>query len=476
VDLSDVVYGPGTYHLTLHYSLPDLVTKSGKSGLVLKLPLLSGFSYRVENLNFSIQLPGKPESRPAFTSVCYAGAIDSYVDFTIDGSVISGQFTRVLLEEDTLTMNLSVTDSMFPQNIVKRWSVGYDDLLQFGLLLLAVVYWFVFLRCKFPKHVRRVQAPDGITAGELGCCISGQGVDFPLMVLSWAQMGYLTIEIDRHQRILLHKRMDMGNERGNHEMRWFKTLFGRRLTVDGASEHFARLSRKAGKTVLGSNHYFKKNTGNPLIFRSLAAGIGAVAGYSLVMAFAPDTVWQVVLGIALIPLCTVLSWLIQNGARGITLRHRFSLFLSVGCCVIWLILGIWSGEIITALFVILTQILTGLAAIHGGRRTEGGLQSRNEILGLRRYIKSIPTAELARITENNPDYFFVNLPNAIALGVDGAFARHFPNEKLAECPYLRTSDDAPLTPKQWTEKMIFAIKGMEEGQRRMQWQKLMGRR
>lgn len=476
VDLSGVVYGPGTYSLTLHYSLPDLVAESGKNGLMLELPLLSGFSYPIEHLEFSVILPGKPEHRPTFTSTYHSDTMDSFADFTIQDQVISGHFTQRMKDHETLTMKLQVSSAMFPQNIVKRWSLSYDDLLQYGLLLLAVVYWIVFLRCKFPRRVRRVQAPDGVTAGELGCCLSGQGVDFSMMVLSWARMGYLTIEIDRHERVLLHKLMDMGNERSNLEMRWFKTLFGRRNTVDAASEHVARLSRKAGRTVLGSGYYFKKNSGNPLIFRCLTAAIGAVSGYSLTVAFASDTVWQVVLGILLIPLGGVLSWLMQNGMRGISLRHRLDLGLSIGCCVLWLILGIWAGEAGVAALVIVIQLVAGIATVHGGRRTEGGLQSRNEILGLRRYLKTASAKELARLTENNPEYFFDLLPDAIALGVDHAFARQFGNEKLPACPYLRITGETSMTARQWNVKVRKTVQVMEEGKQKLKWQKLFNRR
>ena len=222
-------------------------------------------------------------------------------------------------------MTMEVTETLFPQNIAKQWSLSYDDLIQYGLLILAFLYWLIFLRCGFTRRTHWVQAPDGITAGELGCCLSGVGVDFPMMVLSWAQMGYLTIEFGRNRHIFLQKTMDMGNERSEFEVRTFKTLFGKRSRVDGSSEHFARLGRKAGKSVPGFRHYFKKGTGNPLIFRGIAAGIGAVAGYSLAVAFASDTLWQVLLAILLVPLGAALAWLIQEGAKGVRLRHRLDL-------------------------------------------------------------------------------------------------------------------------------------------------------
>ncbi len=476
VDLSDEVHGAGNYTLTLHYSLPDLVTRQEKNSLVLTLPLLSGFAYPIDGMEFSITLPGQPEEVPSFTSTYHPESMDSYMEYTQDGPVISGYFLQGLKDHETLTMTMPVTAAMFPQNIAKQWSLSYDDLLQYGLLILALAYWMIFLRCGFSHRARRVQAPDGITAGELGGCLSGLGVDFPMMVLSWARMGYLTMELGRNGRVILHKIMDMGNERSEFEVRTFKTLFGKRSRVDGSSEHFARLGRKAGKTIPGFRHYFKKSSGNPMIFRGIAAGIGAVAGYSLAVAFATDTLWQVLLAILLVPLGAALSWLIQEGARGVRLRHRLDLLIGLGSCGLWLLLGSWSNEWAVAIFVIFSQALAGIAATHGGRRTEAGLQARSEILGLRRYLCTVTPAELARILENNPDYYFTMAPDAMALGVDGAFARQFGNREMPVCPYLQVGGKQDLTARQWNDHLRQVVRILDERQRKLFWEKIFGRK
>lgn len=475
VDLSAVVYGPGSYSITLHYSLPDMVREE-KTGLVLTLPLLSGFSYPIDGMDFSITLPGAIEEVPTFTSTYHPESLEAYLEYTVDGSVISGHFVQGLKDHETLKMTLPVTSKMFPQGIAKRWSLSYDDLLQYGLLILAVVYWAIFLRCGFPRRQRRVQAPDGVTAGELGCCLGGLGVDFSTMVLSWAQMGYLVIETDRHRRVWLRKTMDMGNERSEFEVRSFKTLFGKRDRVDGSSEQFARLSRKASKTIPGASHYFKRSSGNPLIFRCLAAGIGAVAGYSLAIAFASDTVWQVLLAILLVPFGAVTSWMIQSGVQGVQLRYRMELFVGIGCCLLWMILGNWAGEGAVAILVIVSQVLAGIAALHGGRRTEEGMQVRNEVLGLRGYLSSVSPADVAHILENNPDYYFAMAPYAIALGVDKTFAKQFGKQSLGACPYLDINGGATLTARQWNERLRMVVHVLDERRRKLIWQKIFGRR
>ena len=473
VDLSGAVYGPGSHSLTLHYSLPDLITAE-ESGLVLNLPLLSGFAYPIEGMDFSITLPGETTEIPTFSSL-YHPSMDTQLAYTIDGPVISGYFLEGLKDHETLTMKLPVSGDLFPQPIVKQWSLSDDDVARYALTILAAVYWLIFLRCKFPRGLRRVQAPGGITAGELGCCLIGQGVDFSMMVLSWAQMGYLSIQLDRHGKVLLHKRMDMGNERSDFEVRAFKTLFGSRKTVNGSGDHYTRLGRKAARTIPGAWQYFKKRTGNPLIFRCLAAGIGVFAGISLASAFASDTAWRVIFSLLLVPSGAVLCWLIQSGARELQLRHKYDLLLALGCSLVWMLLGALAGESNVTMYVIVSQIIAGLASAHGGRRTEAGLQARNEILGLRRYLKTISPTELDRILQNNPDYYFTMAPYAMALGVDNAFARHFGEAKLSPCPYLLVDGNPSWTARQWNARLRQMLRTLDERQYKMALQSILGK-
>ena len=476
VDLADEIHGAGNYTLTLHYTLPDLVESGEKTGLVLTLPLLSGFSYPIDKLEFSVTLPGETKEIPTFTSTYHPESVESFLEYSVDGPVISGSSLQGIKDHDTLTMTLLVDEALFPQDIAKRWSVSYDDLLQYVLLFVALLYWILFLRCGFVRRSRWVQPPDGITAGEMGCCIGGLGVDMSMLVLSWAQMGYLTMEMNRGKRVRLHKTMDMGNERSNFEVRCFNALFGKRSVVDGSSVHFARLGNKVKKTVPGSGHYMHKHSGNPLIFRGIIALIGAIAGYSLAIAFASDTVWQVLLCILLIPLGAVTSWLIQDGACGIRLRYRLELLIGIGCILLWLLLGAWSGELTVAFFVIFSQLLGGFGAIHGGRRTESGLQVREEALGLRRYLRSVSQAELAQILEQNPDYYFTMIPYAMAMGVDNPFARQFGQIKLGTCPYLHVNERSEMTARQWNELLRQAVRILDERQRKLPWEKLLRRR
>lgn len=463
VELSGLIYGPGVYSFTLNYALGDRVTGS-KNGLVLTLPLLSGFGYPIDRMEFSITFPGTPTETPTFSSTYHPESVENFMEYSIDRQVLTGYFIQGLKDHETLTMKLAVDDEMFPQPMVKRWSLSTEDMAMYGLIFLAGLYWLVFLRCKPPRRLRRTQAPNGLTAGEMGCGLIGQGVDLNTTVISWAYMGYLSIQIDRNRRVLLRKRMDMGNERSEFEVRCFRTLFGGRKTVDGSGEHYGRLGRKAAKIIPGIRNYYRKGWGSPMVFRFLAAGIGVFAGISLATAFATDTVWRVLLGVLLGAFGGIVAWMIQLGVRCIHLRRKRDLLIALVLSFVWLIISNWAGEIIVAILVFVTQVFAGLAGAYGGRRTPEGMQTMGEILGLRQYLKTLSMGEARSILQNNPDYFFAMIPYALALGVDRAFARQFGDMKLPACPYISGGRDSGMTARQWNDLLRSVLQVLDERQ------------
>ena len=475
VDLKNAVAGAGTYTLTLRYSLPDAVTADAKNKLTLTIALLSGFAYPVDRLDFSITLPGAPEAQPVFTSIYYQQTVDSVMDCTIDGAVISGSFTQRLQDHETLTMTLSVTESMFPQSMSKRWSMDTVDLVMIAIGVLTVLYWIAAMRCRPPRRLRRATPPEGITAGELVCHLMGQGADLTMMVVSWAQMGYILIQPDDNGRVLLHKRMDMGNERSDFENRYFRSLFGRRQLVDGTGYHYAQLCRKSKRSIPGRQLNFLPASGNPLLLRILAAFIGTLSGISLAQAYASDTGWRIALSILLGIAGSVISWLIQSGAMSLHRRDKLPLWIGLGGCALWYMLSHPVGEWNVAISVILAQILAGLAAAYSGRRTETGMQTMAHILGLRRYLKTVSKEDLKRILAANPSYYYDIAPYALALDADRALARQMGSKPLPECTYLTTGMDGHMTAREWNQLLRDTVQSLDALQKRLPLERLTGK-
>ena len=475
VDLSSHVSGIGTNTLVIRYSLPDAVTADAKGNLTLTLQLLSGFAYPVEQMSFTVTLPGNVEGRPVFVSTYYQEAAETVMDVQISDAVISGTFRVRLQDHESLTMTLPVTETMFHQSMAKKWSLDTVDLLMAGVALLAIAYWLITMRTTLPRKLRRATAPEGITAGEVGCVLNGRGVDLTMMVISWAQMGYLLIQPDDNGRVLLHKRMDMGNERSDFENRYFRNLFGRRRTVDGTGYHYARMRSKAEQTVLGAQSYYSRATGNPRVFRIVAALVGVLAGISMAMAMVRDTGGQVVLSIFFSLIFGAGSWMIQSAAIHLRDRDKTKMLIGFGCAALWLVAAMLTEEWNVAMFVIPGQFVAGLAASYGGIRSEAGKQIVGELWGLRRFLHKVSQEDLQRILRSNPDYYYTMAPYALALGVDKAFARQVGNAKLSACTYLTTGMDGDMTAVEWNKLLRETANSLDALYRRMPIDKLLGK-
>lgn len=473
--LSEVISGAGIHLVTVQYSLPDAVTLDKENVPYLNLELLCGFAYPVEKLSFVITLPGAPEHDPVFFSTYYQDTADTLLDVSIQGNEIRGTANQPLKDRESLRLTLEVSEELFPQSVAKRWRMGTDEVLILGGTLLALVYWLLSMSCLPPKHSRKTTAPEGLTAGDLGCCLTGQGVDFTMMVLSWAQMGYVRIHVERSGRVLLQKCMSMGNERSDFEIQYFKLLFGKRDVVDAMGQRYARLCRMAGKTKPGVRQYFRRNSGNPYIFRFLSALVGLFGGISMALSFAKDTTLQNWLLVLLGGGCFVLSWMIQSGAGVLHLRRKNPLYLGVLASLLWIGLGVWARESGIALLVVLGQWLAGFAAAYGGHRNTLGQQYMTQILGLRRFLRKINSDELQQILQVNPEYYHVMAPYAMALGVDRKFTRAFANVELTECAYLTAEGFVPKSAKQWHGILREVVRTMDERQKPALWVRLFGR-
>lgn len=474
VDLTRDIHSAGTHTIVLQYTIPDAIDDS-EDALKLRLDLISGFSLPVEALEFSLTLPGAVTGDPSFSSTYHPQTADSFMACTVSGSTVSGSVTGALKDHETLTVTLPVTVEMFPQPISKQWALGIEDILMIVLTAFALLYWLLTLRVSLPQKIRRTVAPAGLTAGEMGCCLTGSGVDFTLMVISWAQMGYILIHVDDSGRVMLHKRMEMGNERGEFEVTYFRRLFGKHRMVDGTGLRYADLCRQAATKNPNARSYFTRRSGNPYLLRLMLTAVGLLGGISMAFSFSSDTAWRIILSILLAIPAMAASWCIQSAGKGLFMRRNAGLWLAVFCAVVWILLGALAGEAAVAVLVVLLQAIGGIAAAVGGLRTELGRQTWDEILALRRYMKQISRGEVLQILRNNPEYYHQMAPYALALGVDRAFAKQFGSVRLPQCTYLTTGMDGHMTAREWSRFLRSTVAALDAQQNARPWEKLLRR-
>ena len=297
VDISRVVSGiTGEIPLNFSFTLPKsvgVVTVDKERKLQLSVELLSGFEFPVEQLSFVITMPpGNMPNAPKFTSIYRQESIASDLTVTVSSNQIIGASKTILNDHEGITMTMLVDQKMFPT--VSTYIREGNPEIKYMLICvgLALVYWLIFLRTKPIAHIRSTTPPEGITAGELGCRLTLSGGDLTMMVFTWAQLGYLLIQTDSGGKVLLRKRMDMGNERSLFENKIFALLFGSRQTVDATGYPYAKLSRKVSAIVPNERNMYKGVSGNMKIFRGLCCGAQIFCGVNLAeVCIVSDCVW-----------------------------------------------------------------------------------------------------------------------------------------------------------------------------------------
>lgn len=468
--------------LRFEYTLPEAVRvnkesvleklKNGEEltdRLILEIPMLCGFELPVESLKFTVTMPnGAMTNQPTFTSTYRQASVESDLNILITDNQIIGSSKTGMNDRDGMTMTMVVPESMFP-TVSTYVRNGNPELVPIAVFaVLALLYWLLRLRTLPIHRVDATTSPEGVTAGELGCRLTLCGGDLTMMVFTWAQLGYLIISMDENGKVLLHKRMDMGNERGPFENKIFRLLFGSRRVVDATGDTYAKLCLKTARQVPQQKNMYKGSSGNIKIFRALACVCQIFAGICVAMNLS-ETLWlATIMAVILGVVGAVTGWLIQDMAYRTHLRGKFPVLLGLVSILLWTVLGLLSGQVWIPLGVSLGQWVYGYFAAYGGRRSDLGRHDAGQVLGLRQHLKHVPKASVNRLLMNDPDYFFNYAPYAIALGVMGPFGRAFGGRKLDQCPYLVTNITGRRTAEEWGHLLQDTADIMDTKSRRMQ--------
>lgn len=458
----------GEYSFTVGYSIHSVVKVQGTASeqtqqkrLLLELPLLAGFSYPIEQLQFSINLPGNNSQLPRFVSGYHQANIEKDLTYSTYGANIAGRSWRALKDHETLTMYLDTTEELFPQSRADLPVLEDVTPLVGACAGLALLFWILFLRNFLPIRRFPAVAPEGFGAGQMGTVLTMAGADLNLMVFSWAQLGYVNLRMDHRGRVYIQKQMDMGNERTGFEQKCFRNLFSHRQMIDTSSAGYQRMIQTVG--VQRSAQQLFRNRREPThvkIFRGITAIAGLLSGtcFGIILGNLLDYGWAFMLVLSAVGL--VCSWQIQFWPEGLFLHHSARLWMAVGLCVLWLGLGIAVGQFPLALLAVSIQVIGGFLASFGGRRTEEGRMAMGQVLSLRHHLSSLTPQEAQQLCRDNPESFFDLLPYAMALGCGRSFARHFGKSRLPVCPYLQAPGTHGLTGRQWQQMMRHVMDSM----------------
>lgn len=459
----------GDVTVNIHYRLYDVI-ETTDSGLQMKLPLMSGFAFPVEELRFSVTLPGAVEALPSLVSGYHQARIEEDLTYSVEGATVSGSSLKPMKDHETLYMTLPVSQQMFPQSITQSQDYGWGTAGMGVCAMLSLVWWVIALWNMPVRRQHCTQPPQTYHPGQAGSILAGQGLDLSMTVLHWAQLGYISIASQRG-KVVLYKRMEMGNERTDSELRIFKKLFGGRTAVDTGSDRYAQLYRDCATQRIGVRELFRKWSGNAKVFRFLASGIGLFGGASLAVAMADGAALQGVL-LAVLSIAGLLSgWYIQGIGVGLLLGDSRRLKLSLGICLGWLVLGMLSADVGTAFWMVAGLLLAGILLSWGGRRTRQGRVLLAQMMGLRHHLGS---SAQKLMQQSQPEYFFSMLPWAMALGCGSRFARACGKTRPEGCDYLAVGADKLWTGEQWYKHFSRIVRDMNRRAHQIPMERFLG--
>lgn len=462
----------GDVTVNLQYDLYGLVHETDIATLELQLPLLSGFEYPIENLSFTVTMPGQVETLPAFTSGYHQSSIEQHLSCAVEGASITGTSLKAMKDHETLVMTVPVDEEVFGRVVVGTQSTLTAQIGMLACAILALLYWLLTLRA-FPTRQRCTELPDGFHAGQLGCILGSGGMDLTAAVLTWAQLGYILIQPDKRGKVLLHKRMDMGNERSDAEVRCFQKLFGSRTTVDASTARYAQLRIDLAAKPAGVQELLHRRSGNPLVFRVICCGIGLFGGGGIGSLLGSGAALQWLLIFLMAALGAVSGWLILPWTDSGLLSSKRQLAMGLLTSLAWVMLSLSAGNISLGLWMALGLLVAGVLFGWSGRRTEFGKYIRAQVLGLRHYLKGGDREQLKRAVSTDPDHYFRMAPYAIALGVGKAFAKAVGREKLERCPYLMLRSDSAMSAAGWNSLLEKTVRDMDARSQNLRFEKLL---
>lgn len=467
----------GSVSVSIYYRINNVLSFNEHDELTAVIPLLSGFSLPVEYLDFSITFPEEiPEySRlhTDFYDTYLLDSVETVLSYSVESHTITGVTLETLKDHDSLKVTLPVSQEHFSDALILKNSSPWTQVAMAICVALAVVYWILLLRFFPPRAQRQTATPGNITAGEVGTLISNQGISLPLMAITWAQLGYVMLEIDRRGQVVLRKKMDMGNERSRHEMRIFAALFHRKDVVNTASAQFAAMSQRVYSSRDAKRGYFVRSLGRTNVYCLLFALAGMFAGIGVGSAWFLTGFKMVFFSVLFGVFGLVSAYLIQNAVAVLWLDRTDKKIYGAIAIVLWVLLAFQSRQYSLCLVTVALELLSGFTGPYAGKRTAAGKQRLRELYGLRRQIRRMKPGSV--FGGDNPDYFYQLLPYALAFGLEDRLAKAFNEQNLPDCTFLRGGTSPRQGAVQFAAYLKAMVSAMDERRRNLLYERIFGK-
>ncbi len=399
----------------------------------------------IQKLTVSVKMPKPFSAIPEFSSGYYAESIDNYLTTMVsEDGILTATSTEAMLAGETLDLHLDMEHDYFTVHNVAGRTLLVDKIAMIVLALLGAIYWWRSVRSPLPRQERKSQPPMGVEPGVANMLMVNDTPDLALMVLYWAASGYLRVSRLHGGQVEFTQRIPMGNERSTYEQAIFSRLFSHVSNVTANSSTWHTAEKKADKAarVYWRNRIYERKSGNPNILRTIAVFMCGFAALSCADRAIPSMSLRALPLAGITLLGVVWGILLQFAAYRLPMRKKKMPLILFASCLVLLILG-WqlTGDQGILLAATIYSLLTALVLVFGSRRKEEGTQILSDLLGWRRYLRTLTPAAAQQLLQSDPQYFYRNLLYAEALGVGRQFTHAFKDCRLDECAFFEQSED-----------------------------------
>ena len=459
VVLTDETGLPSTMDLHLSYTVRNTVDPGSESQR-FSLRLLGALrDADIEKFTATVQMPGGFDSNPEFSSGYYAEGIDNYLSIHVSADgLITATSMESMLAGETLDLRLETGPDYFSVHNVAGRTLLVDRIAMIALALLGALYWWRALRSPLPRVEPQTRAPMGVEPGVAGLLTVGAGPDLALMALNWAACGYLRATRVRGGKLLLTQLIPMGNERSSYEQTVFQRLFASSGEVLSGSNAWTAAQKKAEKSARSywNGRLYEKRRGRPGILRACAVLLCGFAALSAADRVIPSMTLRPLLLAAAALAGVIWGAAMQYALRGVLMRSRRRSVILLLLCLAALIAAVkLTGARGALLAALLASVAVWLLLIFGPRRKRTGVDTLSDLLGWRRYLRSMTPSLAQQLLEADSQYYYRTLLFAEALGVGGSFSRAFKDQRMVVCNFLeRAEKPAPRNAYKFRELLL----------------------
>ena len=422
----------GTQTFLITYTVPAQEDASSEADRYELSFLSSRWARQVGACTFQVALQKLPEEPPRVQvlSGYYGELSEQETGLSVTETVFSGAVSA-RMAYDSLTISMELPEGYFQtrSSRVKGISITWVFVVMAAVLGLLVLYWRLKLRSGRVTGEPRLLLPEGVLPCQLPMVLDGVTCDVAATILQWANLGYLTIALNRRGTLVLTKTMEMGSERSRMEQRLFGRIFGNKLrvaAVPGRFRHAGEQFEQAARRAM-SREFFDKTGGNLFLLQVPCQLLLAVAVGYLLAQMLPEGGGFLVLAV-LVGLFSLIYGLYLHKAL-VSLFSRRGITPVYGALLLGppllLVLGLLFGALPECLVGVAACVFSGAVSARGPRRNRRGLDAMAQARGCRTFYRQVSWTRLQILHGENRRFFQSQLPSTVALGVDKRFAKRF---------------------------------------------------